>query len=51
MGGTGWFKNNVIYHILIDRFAGIQSSKNWEQPIFLGGGINAIFKKFHFISY
>jgi glycosidase len=37
-----WFQNTVIYHIFIDRFAGFQSTENWERPIFLGGNIQGI---------
>ena len=32
MGGADWFKNAVIYHILIDRFAGFKSTDNWDKP-------------------
>jgi glycosidase len=40
-----WIKNAVIYHILIDRFAGFDSSKNALEPIFLGGNIKGIIEK------
>jgi glycosidase len=40
-----WFKNAIIYHILIDRFSGFDSTDNWEKPIFLGGTIKGIIKK------
>ena len=42
MGGVDWFKNAVIYHILIDRFAGFKTSKNWDKPEFLGGNLKGI---------
>ncbi len=29
MGGVDWFKNVIIYHILIDRFAGFASTENY----------------------
>ncbi len=37
-----WIKNAVIYHILIDRFAGYDPSKNWNEPHFIGGNIKGI---------
>jgi len=50
MGGVDWFKNSVIYHILIDRFAGFKSSDNWEKPEFLGGTIKGIIEKFDYLQ-
>ena len=50
MGDVGWFKNAVIYHILIDRFAGFISSENWNKPDFLGGNINGITKKIPYLK-
>ena len=50
MSGVDWFKNTVIYHILIDRFAGFQSSENWDQPIFLGGTIRGIINKLPYLK-
>ena len=46
---TEWFKNAIIYHILIDRFAGYKSSK-WDKPEFLGGNIRGIIEKLDFIK-
>jgi glycosidase len=45
-----WFKNAVIYHILIDRFAGFKSTKDWDKPIFLGGNIRGITKKLPYLK-
>ena len=45
-----WFKNAIIYHILIDRFAGFDSTDNWEKPIFLGGNIKGIIKKLNYLE-
>ena len=42
MSGIDWFKDSVIYHIFIDRFAGFSSVENWDQPMFLGGTIRGI---------
>lgn len=50
MSDVEWFKNAIIYHILIDRFAGFKSTNNWDKPIFLGGNINAIIEKFPYIE-
>jgi len=45
-----WFKNAVIYHILIDRFAGFRSINNWNKPIFIGGNIKGITEKLHYLN-
>jgi len=50
MGGVDWFKNAIIYHILIDRFAGFASTENWDKPIFLGGNINGIIEKLPYLQ-
>ena len=50
MSGVSWFKNAIIYHILIDRFAGFDSTDNWEKPIFLGGNIRGIIKKLPYLN-
>lgn len=42
MAGVDWFNKAIIYHILIDRFAGFESTKNWNKPEFLGGNIRGI---------
>jgi glycosidase len=45
-----WFKNAIIYHILIDRFAGFSSTTNWNKPEFLGGNIKGIIKKLPYLE-
>jgi len=50
MGGVDWFKNAIIYHILIDRFAGFTSTKNWDKPVFIGGNINGVIKKIPYLK-
>ena len=45
MDGADWFKNAIIYHIFIDRFAGFPSADNWDKSIFLGGNIKSIFSR------
>ena len=44
-----WFKDAVIYHILIDRFAGCKSNE-WDKPRFLGGNIKGIIDKLDYIK-
>ena len=46
---TEWFKNAVIYQILIDRFAGYKSGK-WYESVFLGGNIRGIIEKLDYIE-
>ena len=50
MGCTDWFKNSIIYHIFVDRFAGFKKRDNWDQPIFLGGNIKGITKKLPYLK-
>ena len=50
MGGVDWFKNAIIYHILIDRFAGFKILKNWEEPVFLGGNIKGIIQSLPYLN-
>lgn len=46
---TEWFKNAVVYQILIDRFAGHKPGK-WDKPEFLGGDIRGIIEKLNYIK-
>jgi glycosidase len=50
MSGVEWFRNTVIYHIFIDRFAGFPSKEPWEQPSFLGGNIRGIIEKLPYLE-
>ncbi len=50
MNNAGWFKEAIIYHILIDRFAGYKSESNWDKPVFLGGNLKGIVKKLHYLT-
>jgi len=50
MGGTNWFKNAIIYHIFIDRFAGFKEVKNWDKPNFLGGDIRGVIRKIPYLK-
>ncbi len=43
-----WFKNAIIYQILIDRFAGAHKKEN--KPDFLGGNIKGIIKRLDYLA-
>lgn len=49
MTDADWIKHGVIYHILIDRFAGFPSTHHWNQPNFLGGNIRGIIEKLPYL--
>ncbi|MBN1280289.1 MAG: hypothetical protein JXA00_01425 [Candidatus Thermoplasmatota archaeon] len=49
MSGVDWFQNSIVYHILIDRFAGFSSTDHWDQPTFLGGTIRGIVTKLPYL--
>jgi cyclomaltodextrinase / maltogenic alpha-amylase / neopullulanase len=49
MSGADWFNDSIIYHILIDRFAGFPTRENWDQPVFLGGTIRGIISKLPYL--
>jgi cyclomaltodextrinase len=50
MDNVSWFKDSVIYHILIDRFADFKSIENWQKPQFLGGNIKGIIEKLPYLK-
>jgi cyclomaltodextrinase len=50
MNNLSWFKNAIIYHILIDRFAGFKSINECDKPIFLGGNIKGITEKLQYLN-
>jgi len=50
MVGTEWFTDAIVYHILIDRFAGFPSKNNWEKPLFLGGTLKGIISKLPYLQ-
>ncbi len=49
MKTSHWFKDAIIYQILIDRFAGCQSNA-WNQPNFLGGNLAGIIEKLPYLQ-
>jgi cyclomaltodextrinase len=42
ISGNKWFKDSIVYHILIDRFAGYDISRNWKKPRFMGGNLAGV---------
>jgi len=50
MNDESWFKKAIIYQILIDRFAGFKTTKNWDKPDFLGGNIKGIISKIPYLK-
>jgi cyclomaltodextrinase len=46
---TGWFKDAIIYHILIDRFAGYKYPDKWDKPVFIGGNLKGITGKLQYL--
>lgn len=46
---TGWFKNAIVYQIIIDRFAGCKQT-GWHKPVFLGGNIKGVISKLAYLK-
>lgn len=49
MSHSDWFKQAVVYQILIDRFAGFGSG-DWRKPGFLGGNLRGITERFGYLK-
>jgi cyclomaltodextrinase len=49
MTNSDWFKQAIVYHIVIDRFAGFRSG-DWNKPEFLGGNIKSITDKLGYLK-
>ena len=49
MARTDWFQNAIIYHLLIDRFAGV-ASEDRLRPEFLGGNLRAMAEKLPYLE-
>jgi len=47
---NSWSNNDIIYHILIDRFSSSKSDKNWKKPIFYGGTLKGINDKLPYLK-
>ncbi len=46
-----WIKNSIIYHVLIDRFAGFSEQADAGKDHFCGGNLNAIEQKLDYIQH
>jgi cyclomaltodextrinase len=47
---VSWFREAIVYHILVDRFAGYSKDINPEKPVFLGGKITGITDKLSYLA-
>lgn len=47
---VSWFSEAVIYHIVIDRFAGYQPHLSWRKPAFMGGNLKGIIDKADYLA-
>jgi glycosidase len=47
---SSWFSDAILYHIFIDRFAGYDPEKDWQQPEFMGGNLSGIVKKAGYLT-
>jgi glycosidase len=50
MGATDWFRKAIIYHVMIDRFAGVPSGQPMR-PEFMGGNLRALAAKIPYLVY
>ena len=46
---SGWFRDAVVYHILVDRFAGYRADRNPHKPVFLGGNLKGVAGKMPYL--
>lgn len=45
-----WFKDAVVYHILVDRFAGYDPLHDWQKQVFLGGNLQGVSDKISYLA-
>lgn len=45
-----WFKDAIVYHILVDRFAGYNPLGRWDKPVFLGGNLQGVADKLPYLD-
>ena len=45
-----WFKDAIVYHILVDRFAGYNPLGKWDKPVFLGGNLQGVADKLPYLD-
>jgi cyclomaltodextrinase / maltogenic alpha-amylase / neopullulanase len=48
--GISWFRNSIVYQILVDRFAGYDPNGEADKPVFLGGNIAGITEKLSYLQ-
>lgn len=44
-----WFKDSIVYHIMVDRFAGYNLHRDWQKPVFIGGNLKGIREKLPYL--
>jgi glycosidase len=47
--GVTWFRNAIVYHILVDRFAGYDTQKDPMLPDFIGGTLKGLLEKLNYL--
>jgi glycosidase len=47
---ASWFRDAIVYHIFVDRFAGYDPALDPRRPVFLGGNIRGITDKIPYIK-
>jgi len=53
--GTGdlksasWFADAIVYHILVDRFAGYDPGADWKKPRFMGGNLQGVISRIPYL--
>ena len=45
-----WFRDAIIYQILIDRFAGFDAQIDWQKPVFMGGNLRGVADKIDYLT-
>lgn len=44
-----WFRNAIVYHLLVDRFAGYDNKIDPARPVFLGGNLKGIAERMTYL--
>ena len=45
-----WFRDAIVYHILVDRFAGYSKNIDPGKPVFIGGNLNGIMDRLPYLA-
>jgi glycosidase len=45
-----WFADAIVYHILVDRFAGYDPEADWKKPRFMGGNLKGIISRIPYLT-